>query len=483
MRSTYLLLAIVSREAGGLVTPLSASRRSRPTMALSNEMVIGVDVGTQSARAGLFTLDGQLVRSSSEKITTYRNEQMVEQSADEIWRACCKCVNEIVQDEVVIALAFDATCSLVVVDKKFEPLRVSESKDRNIVVWMDHRATEQATRITRIAPDSILRSVGGAVSPEMELPKICWLFEKFGDAEDWIPGQFFDLTDYLSWRATGNLARSLCTVVCKWNYQQDGWDRDFLQSIGLPPGVEHLFGTNFLPPGNAIGPLTPTAALELGLSQRTIVAAGAIDAHAGGLGCIGYRGLHNETYIDRLALVAGTSACHMASSLEPIYVPGVWGPYPSAMVPGSYLTEGGQSAAGALFDYLKANVLPTDATFDEIFEQLECLRHHRKLPDVALLAKHVHVDPDVNGNRSPLADPDKRAAVLGLSINDPPQQRAAVLYLAACQALAYQTRHIVEAITKHRPSFSQVVVCGGLANNRLYLQQHASASPSIFVSS
>src|ERR1700690_3336281 len=53
-----------------------------------------------------------------------------------------------------------------------------------------------------------------------------------------------------------------------------------------------------------------------------------------------------------LAYIMGTSACIMASTSEPCFVPGVWGPYYSGMVPGLWLNEGGQSAAGAAIDHL-----------------------------------------------------------------------------------------------------------------------------------
>lgn len=51
-------------------------------------------------------------------------------------------------------------------------------------------------------------------------------------------------------------------------------------------------------------------------------------------------------------LICGTSTCHMAVSRKPLFVPGVWGPYYSAMVPGLWLSEGGQSATGRLLDHV-----------------------------------------------------------------------------------------------------------------------------------
>ncbi len=77
---------------------------------------------------------------------------------------------------------------------------------------------------------------------------------------------------------------------------------------------------------------------------------GLIDAHAGGIGSVGVEGSGGAT--TNLAYVFGTSSCTMTSTEEPVFVPGVWGPYYSAMVPGLWLNEGGQSAAGAAIDTL-----------------------------------------------------------------------------------------------------------------------------------
>lgn len=59
--------------------------------------------------------------------------------------------------------------------------------------------------------------------------------------------------------------------------------------------------------------------------------------------------------IEALSFVGGVSFFHthcpfvlFQISKDPIFVPGVWGPYFSAMVPGFWLNEGGQSVTGKL---------------------------------------------------------------------------------------------------------------------------------------
>ena len=171
---------------------------------------IGIDIGTGSARAGVFDEAGAMLASAKADIAIWHAEgHIVEQSSNDIWRAVAATVREAVSlagisAQSVHGIGFDATCSLVVLGPGGAPLTVSPSGDpeRNIIVWMDHRATEQARRIN----DTY---VGGAISPEMETPKLLWLAENmprtFADA--W---QFMDLADFLTWRATGSLARSTC---------------------------------------------------------------------------------------------------------------------------------------------------------------------------------------------------------------------------------------------------------------------------------
>ncbi|RVA21746.1 ribulokinase, partial [Mesorhizobium sp. M7A.F.Ca.US.001.01.1.1] len=149
----------------------------------------------------------------------------------------------------------------------------------------------------------------------------------------------------------------VCTVTCKWTYlaHESRWDETYFRKIGLGALADEAFariGTEIVPAGAALGGgLTAQAAADLGLNPGTAVAAGLIDAHAGGVGTVGARGDFGSV-LSRMAYVFGTSACTMSSTAEPAFVDGVWGPYFSAMVPGLWLNEGGQSAAGAAIDHL-----------------------------------------------------------------------------------------------------------------------------------
>ncbi|WP_292481078.1 FGGY family pentulose kinase, partial [Mesorhizobium sp.] len=322
---------------------------------------IGIDIGTGSARAGVFDEAGAMLASAKADIATWHAEgHIVEQSSNDIWRAVATTVREAVSlagisAQSVHGIGFDATCSLVVLGPGGEPLTVSPSGDpeRNIIVWMDHRATEQARRINGTGED-VLRYVGGTISPEMETPKLLWLAENMPRtfAAAW---QFMDLADFLTWRATGSLARSTCTVTCKWTYlaHEARWDDGYFRKVGLGALADEEFariGTEVVAPGSALPDgLRSKAAAELGLLPGTPVAAGMIDAHAGGIGSVGARGGAGDV-TTRMAYVFGTSACTMTTTEQAAFVPGVWGPYFSAMVPGLWLNEGGQSAAGAAID-------------------------------------------------------------------------------------------------------------------------------------
>ncbi|KAL5973975.1 hypothetical protein ACLOJK_030635 [Asimina triloba] len=624
----------------GDLTPLLERPSTRSSSASLVEMTasprrtvfLGVDVGTGSARAGLFDEHGRLLGSASSPIQIWKDGDCIEQSSTDIWHAICAAVKLAraqanVAGEEVAGLGFAATCSLVAIDADGAPVTVSWSGDarRNIIVWMDHRAVKQAERINAFN-SPVLQYCGGALSPEMEPPKLLWVKEnlpeswsmafRWMDLSDWLAYSRVVLISFYNARATGDDTRSLCTTVCKWTYlghahmnkdmEKDsrdmeacGWDDVFWEEIGLGDLVEgnHAkivmatmrFACDFFffflsscciknlmtvmammrfmllhrdSDGNdkqqlmfrsALNVMTlyfniqkhsmnvfdvvskeqklmdgfavndgnrakcciswPSSGfwpdnrhskgekqsswrncsfqIELGLLAGTPVGTSLIDAHAGGVGVMEsvpsseaeLNKDDDDAICHRMVLVCGTSTCHMAVSHKKVFIPGVWGPFWSAMLPDYWLTEGGQSATGALLDhiieshaaapYIANRAAAQNISVYELLNRIvESMVHDLKTPFVAALTKDLHVLPDFHGNRSPIADPKSKGMFCGLTL-DKSERQLALLYLATVQGIAYGTRHIVEHCNSHGHKIDTLMACGGLARNSLYVQEHA----------
>ena len=124
------------------------------------------------------------------------------------------------------------------------------------------------------------------------------------------------------------------------------------------------------------------------------------------------------------------------------------------------IIKGGQSAVGSLIDHLIQSHPATikiqekiRITNENIYEYLEkkCqeMKNEQKLDSIHKLTKNLHILPDFHGNRSPLADPEMKGTVVGLDL-DKSEQSLALIYLSTIQALAYETKMIVDHLTRYR---------------------------------
>ncbi|GAB5371088.1 hypothetical protein AAMO2058_001549500 [Amorphochlora amoebiformis] len=504
-----------------------------------DEYFMGADCGSGSVRVGVCNSDGKLLGSHVVPISTNNPRvDYYEQSSDEIWSCLCKAAKAVmsklkdVTPAKIKGIGFDATCSLVVLDKKDRPISVSlgrtiKDDNWNIIMWRDHRAYKETEDINATKHE-VLKYVGGQVSIEMEAPKLLWL--KRRKPLTWEnAGRIMDLTDFLAYRATGVDVRSKCTTACKWTYlphkakngnSLDGWSDDFWEKIGTAIGKG----------------LSKEAAEELGLLPNTPVGVGLIDAHAGALGMLGAE-VKDEDGKDvplerRMALVCGTSACHLTLSKY-------------------WVLEPGQSATGALMefvikshwaypfvkseadkksinifqllnDHLKTlkdlrksdrimsklltapsssgfeQYLPPASSYEDAVRIQQAIYEAKKgrqspglrpisteklwMGKISYLTKDFHCLPDYYGNRCPFADPTMRGMLSGLSVfntSSGPTKSAgmdelAIRYLSVVQALAYSTRMILEALEKAGvPPVQVIFMCGGVSKNPVFVSQHA----------
>jgi FGGY-family pentulose kinase len=357
--------------------------------------VLGVDVGTLSVRVGLYTQTGTLIDFTVTKINVYNfKSDFYEQSSTEIWSAVKDSIKRILlsnSDAVddILSIGFDATCSLVILDKHYKPVAVNpviyDSKNHhhiNVIMWQDHRSNEQADFINK-TNHKCLSTVGGKVSPEMDLPKILWLKQNLSEENYSSIEHFISLSDFLvlSCIKDWNGRRSICSTVCKWQLINDDtrteWSKDFFTEISLNDLTENNFskiGNNFIKSFQSDDSLimSDECKKEFGFSLKQEVRIGTplIDAHAGVLGALattlGFLDNNNNfkgiQIPNILVLVSGTSNCIMANSKSSHFINGIWGPYYEAILPKIYLNEAGQGASGKLIDF----IIKIHPAFDEL---------------------------------------------------------------------------------------------------------------------
>src|SRR6202022_3204715 len=148
------------------------------------------------------------------------------------------------------------------------------------------------------------------------------------------------------------------------------------------------------------------------------------------------------------------------------------------VVPGFWLNEGGQSAAGAAIDHLIKShpayneaLTAAHAAGIEILEFLErrIVSRAKSLGEAALLARDIPVLPEFLGNRSPFADPDLPAVLAGLDL-DVDIASMERLFVAGLCGLAYGLADVVDAFRSHGVDSDLMVIGGGAGRSSLVRQ-------------
>jgi D-ribulokinase len=153
------------------------------------------------------------------------------------------------------------------------------------------------------------------------------------------------------------------------------------------------------------------------------------------------------------------------------------------MVPGLWLNEGGQSAAGAAIDHL-VRMHPAVNDAERLARErnvglgawlAERAGENGGAPAVERLVGSLHVVPEFLGNRAPFADPDAKALIAGIGM-DTSIDGLVGLYLAGLCGLGYGARQILDAQRKEGIATDTIVISGGAGQSPLVRQILADAT-------
>lgn len=421
------------------------------------DLVLGIDAGTVGMRAALFDLQGQPLGFYDQSYaTSYPQPGWAEQHPRDWWDALVIAVQGCLQasgtnGSQVIGLAIDAPCDILLCGKDGTP--VTES-----LMWMDLRATHQAQTLTE-THNPILRYCGGDVPAEWPVPKALWL--KQHEPVLWNSDTYLvEQMSWLTWRLTGEWAVPLNSAAAKWHYRAAadnetaaGWPANLLHSVGLEDLAAKVPG-KVLPMGAQAGALTAGAAQQLGLRAGIAVSMSGIDAHAGMVGL-------NVLAPGTLALITGTSTCQLVQTKDPVFDPGLWGPFENAVVSGEWTLEAGQASTGGTVRWL----------LDTLGGALPAGSERYAQADTAAAAIKPGADGLTvldfwQGSRTPIKDPQARGTIWGLT----PAHTPGHLLRAIYEGTAYGNRHILDKLGQLGVPTSQIVACGGGTRSALWLQ-------------
>lgn len=433
--------------------------------------LLGIDMGTGGARAGVFDLDGnELASVATEWRTDFPRSGRAEQDPAEWWTCIVASVRAAVEKagvavDAIAGIGVDSTSATVVaVDKNNNVLRPA-------LLWMDVRAAAEADELARTGDSALKYSGFGPVSAEWGGPKSMWIRknepEVFKEA-----AVIADCTDWLVNRLTGGWTMSVNHAACKYFYDADegGWPVSLYETAGVADILDK-FPKTLLPLGAKVAGLSLSAANDLGLRRGTPVAEGCIDAYAGAIGL-------GVVEPGKMALITGSSHVMIGQSRTPLHAKGLWGSFTDAIIPGEYTVEGGQSSTGSVVAWFKNTLAPkaiqiAKETGRDPYDVLN--EEAARLPigsDGLVLLDHFQ------GNRAPYSDARSRGVFWGLSLGHTENH----LYRAIIEGICFGTESIFQTMRDNGYPPEQIVVSGGPAKSEFWMQMHADVSnvPMIF---
>jgi xylulokinase len=250
----------------------------------TDELVVGVDLGTSGTKAGIFDLDGtQLAEAYVESTLTYPRPGWVEQRQEDIYCDAIKAIRQCLRSSGaepsrVAAIAFDSQMAGIgSVDASWKPVRNYDS-------WLDLRCTRYVEAIDR-DHGALVTEIDGCPPMANHAPRIIRMMREEPAAFERV-ASFVVPSTYVGGRMAGLSGKEAYVDYTFIHFsgvadaKRGIWSEGLCRALGIPS--DKL--PRIVAPWTVIGELTARAAEECGLPKGTPIAAGAGDQAAGALG-------------------------------------------------------------------------------------------------------------------------------------------------------------------------------------------------------
>ncbi|MBX3091293.1 MAG: FGGY-family carbohydrate kinase [Cryobacterium sp.] len=403
---------------------------------------LGVDIGTSSSKGVVVDDSGAIIADAVREHEVSRPfTGHVEMDARIWWDEFVSIASELsaAAESPISAVGVSGMGPCVLLtDAHGTPLRPA------ILYGVDTRATVQIERLTaQFGAEDVLARCGSALSTQAVGPKLAWIEEHepdiFAKAR-----RLFMPSSWLAWNLTDNYildhhSASQSTPLYDTNALDwyEPWSALLAPSIELPALVW---------PRDIAGTITGKAAKLTGLPEGIPVIAGTIDAWSEAISI-------GAQQPGDLMLMYGTTMFLINTLDHRVTVPELWGTV--GAFEGTRNLAGGMATSGAITSWLKTLI----GTMD--FEALTA-----SAAESPPGARGLVMLPYFAGERTPIADPNARGVIAGLTL----QHNAGDLYRAALEATAMGVRHNIEAIESAGGDIRRIVAVGGGTQGGLWAQ-------------
>jgi L-ribulokinase len=423
-------------------------------------IVAGVDFGTQSVRVSIVDSERGVIGHAVSEYPVKRDRNdpdFATQSHDDHMNALARATRGALADAKVAgrdvkAIALDTTGSTVIpVDRNLKPLD-------DYYLWCDHRAKDEAARITHVAQERELTAIewcGGVYSSEWGFAKLLhWLRHNPDRRRDMATAlEHCDMVAAVLCGITEprRVTRSICAMGHKWLWSKSlgGLPSDeFLVAVDpLLTGVRDLLDGPYQTSDRIAGTLSSEWADKLGLKEGIPIPVGAFDAHWDAIGA----GITEGDVVN----VIGTATCIMAIAKNAGRVPGVCGVVPGSIHPQFVGVEAGLSACGYLFESLASR------TGRSVADLTAGLSKHRA-GETGLLRMTWD-----NGDRTVLVNPNLGGVTFGWNLNTTAEDDL----FSAIEGTAFHTKIVLDRMAEHGVPIRRVIHGGGIPQKNHVLNQ------------
>ncbi|MEM0503730.1 MAG: FGGY family carbohydrate kinase [Archaeoglobaceae archaeon] len=244
--------------------------------------VLGIDAGTTGIRAGVYSLEGELVTQSYVEFPSYYpNPGWVEQNAEDWWKSVVKACNSAIkfanaEDEILAISVANQRETIVPISKNGAPLAKA-------IVWQDRRTVEEVKRISSMMGKEIFKITGLKPDPYFSLPKILWWMRNCPEVVEktW---KFMLVHDYIIFKLSGNVVTDFSNAsrTMLMDLKKRKWSEKIAETFGID--LDKL--PEIVSPGEAIGELKSK---DIEVKSKPVIAVGGGDQQCSAFAQGGYR--------------------------------------------------------------------------------------------------------------------------------------------------------------------------------------------------